>query len=74
MRQLVPLTWWLNPSSLRLEDLVFSIIIDIVAAAGELQLRWRHRLLSVPLFGSPQQLNRSVLSYVHSIAPALQLW
>jgi hypothetical protein len=45
MRQLVPLAWWLNPSSLRLEDWVFSIIIDIVAAAGELRLRHRDQQL-----------------------------
>jgi hypothetical protein len=36
IRPLVPLAWWLNPSNLRLEDMVFSIVIDIVAAAGGL--------------------------------------
>jgi hypothetical protein len=38
IKTLVPLAWWINPSSLRLEDLVFSIVIDILAAAGALGL------------------------------------
>ncbi|WIA38407.1 hypothetical protein OEZ86_001733 [Tetradesmus obliquus] len=67
IRQLVPLAWWINPSSLRLEDLVFSLVADIVAAAGAVQ----NRTAVLSLYCVVQVLSTTALSTVAGLSLSL---
>jgi hypothetical protein len=31
----IRITWWLAPSDLKLEDVVFSLVLDLIGAIGE---------------------------------------
>ncbi|KAF6256634.1 hypothetical protein COO60DRAFT_92710 [Scenedesmus sp. NREL 46B-D3] len=66
-RRLIPLAWWISPSSLRLEDLVLSIVIDIMAAAGAVQ----NRTAVLSLYCVVQVLSTAALSTMLGLSLSL---